>query len=325
MIGSRRGHHGALPGLRRRRPHRLHRARPRAGRTGSSSTCSAASTCTPSARSGTTSTTGWPSTSTSHPRAVMARTAFFRCGEQAIFEVFQYSAPDQRTPTCRATATSAATTSRCTSRTWTPPWRTCASTGVTVLGEPDRQHGVRPRAAVGLLPAPWGMQFELVSYPGGKAFDRRAERPRDRRRRRPGGQRAGRGAPARGDPGRRDRARASGSARRRSPSGSAPAGCRCARRCGCWRPRGSPSTSANKGARVPRLDQHEVDVLYQMRERLEPLALTESLAAPAGRSTSSGWRRCSGGSRPNDDLDEFLALDREFHLLTYSRLPPSSS
>ena len=24
--------------------------------------------------------------------------------------------------------------------------------------------------------APWGMQFELVSYPGGKAFDRRAAR-----------------------------------------------------------------------------------------------------------------------------------------------------
>ena len=34
----------------------------------------------------------------------------------------------------------------------------------------------------------------------------------------------------------------SGSGRRRSPSVSAPAGCRCARRCGCSRPRGSPST-----------------------------------------------------------------------------------
>ena len=33
----------------------------------------------------------------------------------------------------------------------------------------------------------------------------------------------------------------------------------------------------NKGARVPRLDMHEVDVIYQMRERLEPLALSESI------------------------------------------------
>src|SRR6185312_6949372 len=35
--------------------------------------------------------------------------------------------------------------------------------------------------------------------------------------------------------------------------------------------------TANKGARVPRLDPAELDVLYRMRERLEPLALTESL------------------------------------------------
>jgi DNA-binding GntR family transcriptional regulator len=33
----------------------------------------------------------------------------------------------------------------------------------------------------------------------------------------------------------------------------------------------------HKGARVPKLDRHEVDVIYQMRERLEPLALAESL------------------------------------------------
>src|SRR3954468_25093983 len=30
-----------------------------------------------------------------HPRAVMRQLHFFRCGGQAIFEVFQYEAPDQ--------------------------------------------------------------------------------------------------------------------------------------------------------------------------------------------------------------------------------------
>src|ERR1017187_8462941 len=30
-----------------------------------------------------------------HPRAVMKQLHFFRCGGQAIFEVFQYAAPDQ--------------------------------------------------------------------------------------------------------------------------------------------------------------------------------------------------------------------------------------
>ena len=38
----------------------------------------------------------------------------------------------------------------------------------------------------------------------------------------------------------------------------------------------------NKGARVPRLSQHDVDVIYQMRERLEPLALIESLPKLTG-------------------------------------------
>ncbi len=34
----------------------------------------------------------------------------------------------------------------------------------------------------------------------------------------------------------------------------------------------------NRGARVPELTAHEVEVIYRMRERLEPLALSESLA-----------------------------------------------
>lgn len=73
----------------------------------------------------------------------------------------------------------------------------------------------------------------------------------------------------------------------------------------------------NKGARVPRLDQHEVDVIYQMRERLEPLALTESIphltAADLRRLEEVQSRiETSGG------VGEFLALDREFHLLSYT-------
>src|SRR5450631_4595154 len=34
---------------------------------------------------------------------------------------------------------------------------------------------------------------------------------------------------------------------------------------------------ANKGARVPLLGSREVDIIYQMRERLEPLALSQSI------------------------------------------------
>ncbi len=49
------------------------------------------------------------------------------------------------------------------------------SRGVTVLGEPTASKGpVEGQRWVYFL-SPWGMQFELVSYPGGKAFDRRTD------------------------------------------------------------------------------------------------------------------------------------------------------
>jgi DNA-binding GntR family transcriptional regulator len=73
----------------------------------------------------------------------------------------------------------------------------------------------------------------------------------------------------------------------------------------------------HKGARVPRLSQHEVEVIYQMRERLEPLAITESLPAL----TLDDLTRIEAVQRrieANDDVDRFLELDREFHLLTYT-------
>jgi DNA-binding GntR family transcriptional regulator len=82
----------------------------------------------------------------------------------------------------------------------------------------------------------------------------------------------------------------------------------------------------NKGARVPRLDMHEVDVIYQMRERLEPLALSESIPAL----TEADLRRLEDIQcqiEGDGDVGRFLELDREFHLLTYTgcRIEPLSS
>ena len=44
--------------------------------------------------------------------------------------------------------------------------------GVTVLGEPTASKGPSEGQRWVYFLAPWGMQFELVSYPGGKAYDR---------------------------------------------------------------------------------------------------------------------------------------------------------
>jgi DNA-binding GntR family transcriptional regulator len=74
---------------------------------------------------------------------------------------------------------------------------------------------------------------------------------------------------------------------------------------------------SNKGARVPRLDMHEVDVIYRMRERLEPLALAESIPRLTDvelHHLHEIQEQIEAGS----DVGRFLELDREFHLLTYS-------
>jgi DNA-binding GntR family transcriptional regulator len=82
----------------------------------------------------------------------------------------------------------------------------------------------------------------------------------------------------------------------------------------------------NKGARVPRLTRHEVDVIYRMRERLEPLALAESVPN-LGTEELLRLEDVQARIEADTDMGSFLALDREFHLLTYSacRIDPLTS
>jgi DNA-binding GntR family transcriptional regulator len=76
----------------------------------------------------------------------------------------------------------------------------------------------------------------------------------------------------------------------------------------------------NKGARVCRLDMQELQVVYQIRERLEPLALIQSMpnldAADLAALRAGHDAICA-----NSDLNAFLALDREFHLRSYAGAP----
>lgn len=73
----------------------------------------------------------------------------------------------------------------------------------------------------------------------------------------------------------------------------------------------------HQGARVPVLSLHEIDVAYQMRERLEPLALAESIAGLTSEDLHH-LRRLQERIELDDELKEFIQLDREFHLRTYS-------
>jgi len=108
-----------------------------------------------------------------HPRTHM-RNCFFRVGDQAVFEVFEYTAPEQNP---------------------TPPRNSdvgghhvalyvddldaavayLRERGVRVLGEPTASSGAHDGQRWVYFLAPWGMQFELVSYPQGKAYFRNPE------------------------------------------------------------------------------------------------------------------------------------------------------
>lgn len=80
---------------------------------------------------------------------------------------------------------------------------------------------------------------------------------------------------------------------------------------------GLVENQANRGARVPALDAGEVQVIYQMRERLEPLALAESLPHLTERDLER-LAAIQTQIEQNTDIHSFLVLDREFHLMTYS-------
>jgi catechol 2,3-dioxygenase-like lactoylglutathione lyase family enzyme len=108
-----------------------------------------------------------------HPRAVMQELHFFRCGGQAIFEVFQYSAPDQRTSPPRNSDVGGHHVAFYVED-LDEAVEHLLRHGVQVLGEPTASIGPSQGQRWVYFLAPWGMQFELVSYPHGKAFDRRA-------------------------------------------------------------------------------------------------------------------------------------------------------
>jgi len=105
-----------------------------------------------------------------HPKAVMRQLHFYRCGNQAIFEVFQYEAPDQITAAPlnsdiggHHVALYVDDLDKAVDH--------LRQSGVTLLGEPTASSGPSLGQRWVYFLAPWGMQWELVSYPDGKAFD----------------------------------------------------------------------------------------------------------------------------------------------------------
>ena len=109
-------------------------------------------------------------------RDASLRYCFLRCGCGSNLEIFEYSAPDQRTESPRNSdigghhiafyvddITSATAYLR--------------EHGVRVLGNPMHiDSGPAAGSTWVYFLAPWGLQLELVSYPDGKSYERTAQR-----------------------------------------------------------------------------------------------------------------------------------------------------
>lgn len=74
---------------------------------------------------------------------------------------------------------------------------------------------------------------------------------------------------------------------------------------------------ANSGAWVSQLDERECAESYEIRERLEPLLLRESMAALTPEDIAR-MRSLAEEMELRPEIETFLRLDREFHLLSYS-------
>jgi DNA-binding GntR family transcriptional regulator len=73
----------------------------------------------------------------------------------------------------------------------------------------------------------------------------------------------------------------------------------------------------NKGARVPAFDRDELEVIYEMRERIEPLALRKSLPFLT-QDQEQELHDLQERIEATTDVGASLDLDRQFHLLTYA-------
>lgn len=74
---------------------------------------------------------------------------------------------------------------------------------------------------------------------------------------------------------------------------------------------------ANTGAWVTRLTLADCEELYRIRERIEPLLLSYSVPR-LGRAAIDRFAELADRMETAGDVEEFLRLDREFHLGSYA-------
>jgi glyoxylase I family protein len=108
-----------------------------------------------------------------HPRAEMVN-RWYRCGDQAVFEVFAYSSPDQRHVMPRNSDIGGHHIALYVDD-LDAAIKHLRGAGVDVFDGPTASRGPAEGNRWIYFLAPWGLQFELVSYPDGKKWDREGD------------------------------------------------------------------------------------------------------------------------------------------------------
>ncbi len=106
-----------------------------------------------------------------HPRTVIRELRFYRCAFGTNFEVFQYEPADGAAPQPRNSDIGGHHIAF-----YVDDFDVALSylreQGVEIMGEPTVARGPSAGQRWVYFRSPWGMQFELVSFPDGKAYER---------------------------------------------------------------------------------------------------------------------------------------------------------
>jgi glyoxylase I family protein len=104
------------------------------------------------------------------PRTVMRELRFYDCGGKSVFEVFAYETPEGEATAQPLNSQVGGHHVALYVEDLDAAVEYLRVAGVRVLGDPTSSRGASLGQRWVYFLAPWGMQFELVSYPEGKAF-----------------------------------------------------------------------------------------------------------------------------------------------------------
>lgn len=105
-----------------------------------------------------------------HPRTVIREIRFYRLGDGSNIETFQYESADGQAPQPRNSDIGGHHLAVYVDD-MDAALEHLRAHGVDIMGEPTASAGPALGQRWVYFRSPWGMQFELVSFPGGKAYE----------------------------------------------------------------------------------------------------------------------------------------------------------